>query len=199
MSLPEARISQESGYGENLFAINTKKIKKMSNTILIARRAKPEEANSGSGVSRRRFLFLSSVFTAGLIVAPSCVFVPAPAPTPVPVAPAAVVEVVKDAAGWWLSIDGQRVSGVAGVVYQPVPAGKHVFRDYMDKNDYASLYRPILDVEEGGMGHAKKMQELGIKVIRIYAVGTVNTQDIEAVHKAAVSGLQDLGGVRGVH
>ncbi|RKY39097.1 MAG: hypothetical protein DRP75_03095, partial [Candidatus Omnitrophota bacterium] len=91
-----------------------------------------------------------------------------------------VVRIVKDKQGWWWEIEGKKVPLLFGVVYQPVPDGRHItyYRD-----NYAELYRSLLPKEverfdEGGFDHARLLSERNFKVIKVYGVSTLDEVDI---------------------
>ncbi len=67
--------------------------------------------------------------------------------------------------GYWLVVNNERIPFQLGMVYQPVPEGKHI-NDYKDNFRY--LYRALLDEDEGGLGHAKMLSRMGVRVIRLY-------------------------------
>ncbi|MCK4944680.1 MAG: tetratricopeptide repeat protein, partial [Alphaproteobacteria bacterium] len=102
------------------------------------------------------------------------------------------VLVIKDTEGWRWVIDGQKQEGIAGIVYQPVPDDKHI-NDF--KGNYSELYKALLDVEEGGQGHAQKLDQMGVEAIRIYELGVDNSKDISAV-KEIFGRVFDQYGIR---
>lgn len=87
-------------------------------------------------------------------------------------------EIKKESNGYWLYLDGQKTPAITGIVYQPVPNGKHI-RDY--SKNWAELYRPLLDENRGGKGHARQLAELGVKAIRIYEVPIHDQLDAQRV------------------
>lgn len=93
------------------------------------------------------------------------------------VPPAARVEIVAGDNGFRLFFDGNPLE-VQGIVYQPVPDGRHI-NDF--RNNYAGLFKALLDEQDGGQGHARMLSEMGVTTIRVYELSTTNQADIEAV------------------
>jgi hypothetical protein len=96
------------------------------------------------------------------------------------------VGIVRDAKGFYWSIEGVRKSSVFGVNYQPVPEGKHP-NDFngikAGQENFYDLYKALLPVSEGGQGHAEQLKAMGVEAIRVYGLGINNEQDIERVKK----------------
>ena len=88
------------------------------------------------------------------------------------------VAVTQDADGWKWVVDGKERGGMAGIVYQPVPDGMHIAQF---EENYAALYKSLLDVADGGKGDAAKLKEMGVEAIRVYELSTTNAADIQAV------------------
>lgn len=101
-------------------------------------------------------------------------------------------EFKNDDDGWWLYADGEKVLPSFGIVYQPVPKGKHI-NDY--KDHLADLYIHLLDKFEGGSDHAKKFYHMGIRSIRAYELTAVNQNDIKAL-KAIFRRVYEQYGIR---
>jgi cellulose synthase (UDP-forming) len=92
-------------------------------------------------------------------------------------APASSV-IRRESNGYWLYLNGQKTPALMGMVYQPVPKGRHI-RDY--ENNLGELYQALLDDSDGGKGHGRKLATLGIKAIRIYEVPVRNLADVTRV------------------
>lgn len=94
--------------------------------------------------------------------------------------PRSGTEFVRVDGRWSLVVNGQVFPQTFGVVYQPVPDGRHI-NDY--QNHLSSLYRSLLDVSEGGSGHARKLREMGIYLIRAYALPIESPEDVDQTKK----------------
>lgn len=90
------------------------------------------------------------------------------------------VEIKQDPDGYRLYVNGQKTDGVTGMGYQPVPADMHI-NDFVKRYGYSGLYKALLDKEEGGQGHGKILKDMGVKAIRIYELGTDNSEDVAKV------------------
>jgi cellulose synthase (UDP-forming) len=77
--------------------------------------------------------------------------------------------------GRWLFVDGARVPAFAGAVYQNTEADKHV-RVY--SNSLHTLYRGLDDESVGGLGHGRRLAEMGIQAIRVYELPVENLDDV---------------------
>ncbi len=76
---------------------------------------------------------------------------------------------------FYLYRNGVKIVPSVGMVYQPVPGGKHI-NDY--RNNLALLYSALLDKEEGGQGHARRLYNMGVRSIRVYELDSNNPDDV---------------------
>jgi hypothetical protein len=86
-----------------------------------------------------------------------------------------ITYIKKENGSFYLYRNENRVVPSVGMVYQPVPNGRHI-NDY--KNNIASLYRALLDKEDGGQGHGRRLYNMGVRFIRIYELNSSSTEDI---------------------
>jgi cellulose synthase (UDP-forming) len=76
---------------------------------------------------------------------------------------------------FYLYRNGIRIAPSIGMVYQPVPGGRHI-NDY--KDNLASLYKALLDEAEGGQEHARRLYNMGVRSIRVYELDSNSPDDV---------------------
>jgi hypothetical protein len=96
--------------------------------------------------------------------------------------------------GFFWEWDGGGTSFLNGMVYQPVPKGRHV-DDYIAEDDYHRLYRALLPAREDGRGHAAELEAMGVDFIRVYRLGVTDERDVEKV-KALFRRIHAEHGIR---
>jgi cellulose synthase/poly-beta-1,6-N-acetylglucosamine synthase-like glycosyltransferase len=74
-------------------------------------------------------------------------------------------KVDRDSMGYWLYLNGEKTPAITGMVYQPVPEGRHI-RDYA--GHLSDLYEALRDPADGGLGHGRRLASLGVEAIRAY-------------------------------
>ena len=87
-------------------------------------------------------------------------------------------EIREEPEGYWLYLNDEKEPAMFGVVYQPVPEGKHI-NDYKDR--FGELYKSLLDEDEGGQGHARVLYHMGIRAIRIYDITIDDEDDVQDI------------------
>ena len=76
--------------------------------------------------------------------------------------------------GYWLIVDDKPMPAFAGMVYQDT-AGDMSVQSY--SNSIHSLYYGLDDEADGGLGHGRRLTQMGIQAIRVYEMPVDNVED----------------------
>ncbi|MCM8797306.1 MAG: radical SAM protein, partial [Candidatus Omnitrophica bacterium] len=87
-------------------------------------------------------------------------------------------EIRKQAGTYSLYLNKERSPAIFGMVYQPVPQGRHI-NEY--RGNMAQLYKSLLNKSEGGQDHARMLHNLGIKAIRVYDISVDDAREIKRI------------------
>jgi hypothetical protein len=87
-------------------------------------------------------------------------------------------EVRRESNGIWLYLDGAKTPAVAGMVYQNTEGTRHIHA-YEYGHTLSSLYAGLDDPELGGQGHGARLEQMGVRAIRIYELPVDPVEDVE--------------------
>ena len=76
--------------------------------------------------------------------------------------------------GYWLFADGKRMPVIAGMVYQNTAGDMNVLTY---SNSLHSLYYGLDDEVNGGLGHGRRLAQMGVQAIRVYQLPVENQAD----------------------
>lgn len=104
------------------------------------------------------------------------------------------VSITKTAEGFCWNMGNFKVFFLNGMVYQPVPFGRHI-DDYVSKNNFQELFKALLPKEMGGLDQGSQLHDLNVNFIRIYQLSTTNAEDISGI-KEIFDFIYDKYGIR---
>ncbi len=89
-------------------------------------------------------------------------------------------EIRRESNGIWLYVDGTKMPAFAGMVYQNTEGNTHI-RAYEYGHRLSSLYIGLDDKDLGGQGHGARLEQMGVRAIRVYELPVDNEDDVERV------------------
>ncbi len=92
----------------------------------------------------------------------------------------ATSELSRETTGTWLYIDGVKTPALAGMVFQDTEGSSHI-RSYEYGHSLNALYKSLDEKEAGGKGLGARLEQMGIRAIRVYELPAEDADDAEKV------------------